>query len=292
MTNVPNLVAVLGRGVLDPDTPVVTADDLGLTRGDGCFDSARVVTEPTGSARVIDLDDHLTRLERSAAALQIDCPPRAAWQALVTEALACWCTPGEATLKLVLTRGREWRDGGPTALITLTHRGPEREEGAGTRPPPSITAVTLSSGRPATAFADAPWLLGGIKTLAYAVNVAAVREARRRGATDAIFTSTDGYALEGTTSALLVARAGELLATPTADTGILESVTVARILDRARAEGLPARHELVPAGDLYRCDGVWLVSSSRGPVQVTTLDGTDLVRDPHAAARVLRFAGF
>ncbi len=288
------MVAVLGRGVIDADLPVVTADDLGLTRGDGCFDSARVVTDPTGSAHVVDLDGHLTRLACSAAALAIASPPREDWQALVAEALACWSTPGEGTLKLVLTRGREWQSSGPTALVTLTHRGPERPTVApgDSRPAPSITAVTLSSGRPADAFAGAPWLLGGVKTLAYAVNVAAVREARGRGADDAIFVTTDGYALEGTTSALLVARDGALLATPTGDTGILESVTVTSILSRAPGHGLTGRHELVPVADLFRAQGVWLVSSSRGPVQVTTLDGIALAHDGETAERVLRLAGF
>ena len=48
MNGVPHLVAVLGRGVVGSDEPLVTADDLGLTRGDGCFDSARVVTSASG----------------------------------------------------------------------------------------------------------------------------------------------------------------------------------------------------------------------------------------------------
>ena len=37
------VVAVLGRGVVPRDTPLLVADDLGLTRGDGCFDACRVV---------------------------------------------------------------------------------------------------------------------------------------------------------------------------------------------------------------------------------------------------------
>ena len=68
MSEVRHLVAVLGRGVVDPDEPVVTADDLGLTRGDGCFDSARVVTDAAGHARVVDLDDHLDHLQTRPAA--------------------------------------------------------------------------------------------------------------------------------------------------------------------------------------------------------------------------------
>ncbi|HKX66206.1 MAG TPA: aminodeoxychorismate lyase [Intrasporangium sp.] len=288
MTEMPHAVAVLGRGVVDPDEPVVTADDLGLTRGDGCFDSLRVFTDDSGRATAVDLEEHLDRLDRSARAMDIDNPSHAQWRQLVEETLDEWSTPGEAVLKLVLTRGREWRGPGPTALATISHRGPALPPGA----PRPITAVTLTKGHPSDAFADAPWLLGGVKTLAYVANVAAVREARRRGADDVIFTTTDGYALDGPTSGLLVARGGALLSTPTGATGILESVTVEAIFEAARADGVQTRYELVPVVDLYTADGLWLVSSGRGPALVTALDGRALRADPDLAGRIARYADF
>ena len=288
MTEMPHAVAVLGRGVVDPDEPVVTADDLGLTRGDGCFDSLRVFTDDSGRATAVDLEEHLDRLDRSARAMDIDNPSHAQWRQLVEETLDEWSTPGEAVLKLVLTRGREWRGTGPTALATISHRGPALPPGA----PRPITAVTLTKGHPSDAFADAPWLLGGVKTLAYVANVAAVREARRRGADDVIFTTTDGYALDGPTSGLLVARGGALLSTPTGATGILESVTVEAIFEAARADGVQTRYELVPVVDLYTADGLWLVSSGRGPALVTALDGRALRADPDLAGRIARYADF
>ena len=289
-----HLVAVLGRGVVDPDTPVVTADDLGLTRGDGCFDSARVITDPSGHARVVDLDGHLDRLAASARTLDLVNPSREQWGELVAQAVTAWSTPGEAVLKLLLTRGREWRaDGGPTALVTITSKGPApADRGRGGGPPRTITAVTLSRGHPSDAFTDAPWLLGGVKTLSYVVHAAATREARRRGADDVVFTSTDGYALDGPTSGLLVARDGALLSTPTGGTGILESLTVAAIFTAARADGYATRYELVPVEQLFTADAVWLVSSGRGPALITALDGRTLHAEADLAVRVARYAGF
>jgi 4-amino-4-deoxychorismate lyase len=287
MTRVPHVVAVLGRGVVGPDDPVVTADDLGLTRGDGCFDSARVVTGAGGRAQVVGLGEHLERLGRSAAAMDLGMPAAAEWEQLVAAALDRWSTPGEAVLKLVLTRGREWDPTGPTAFVTITQRPP-----AVAGRPLAITAVTLTRGHPSDAFADAPWLLGGVKTLSYVVNVAALREARARGADDVVFTTTDGYALDGPTSGLVVARGGALLSTPTGATGILESVTVSAIFAAAAAEGVPTRHELLPVEDLYTADGVWLVSSGRGPALVTVLDGRPLSASAGLADHVARWAGF
>ncbi len=291
MTRVPHVVAVLGRGVVSQDEPVVTADDLGLTRGDGCFDSTRVITDEAGRAAAVDLDGHLDRLRRSAMALEITCPPNEQWRELVSAALVAWSTPGEAVLKLVLTRGREWRATGPTAFVTITHRAPAGSAHLA-RAPRTIRAVTLTRGHRSDAFRAAPWLLGGVKTLSYVVNVAAQREARRRGADDVIFTTTDGYALDGPTSGLLVARGRRLLSTPTGDTGILESVTVEGIFGAGRADGWTTCHVLVPVEDLYTSDGLWLVSSGRGPVLVTELDGRPLASDPELASRIDRYAGF
>ena len=131
-----------------------------------------------------------------------------------------------------------------------------------------------------------------MKTLSYVVNTAATREARRRGADDVVFTSTDGYALDGPTSGLLVAQDGGFVSTPTGATGILESLTVAAVMDAARADGYETRYELVPVAALFTADAVWLVSSGRGPALITTLDGRDLRADRDLAARVARYAGF
>jgi len=99
------LLAILGTGLVDPDTPVLRADDLGLTRGDGCFEGARVVTSADGVSAVDKLEAHLARMSRSAAALGIAFD-EAAWRGLVGQAVAAWAGPGEAAMRLLLTRGR------------------------------------------------------------------------------------------------------------------------------------------------------------------------------------------
>ncbi|GAB3117892.1 aminodeoxychorismate lyase [Janibacter alkaliphilus] len=303
----PRVVALLapeGPRLHDPQAPVVAADDAGLTRGDGCFDSALVIPvdaggddrqagdDPGPTHQVVDLPGHLARLAASARALEIPAPDEAAWTELVATALRAWPEPGEATLRLTLTRGPE-SGGPPRAFVTLTERAagrPQRGAAATTTRP--VRAVTLSRGHPSDAFVDAPWLLGGVKTLSYAVNTAALREARRRGADDVIFTSTDGYALDAPTAGLLVVRDGAVLSTPTGGTGILASTSIGAILAAAEAEGRSARHELVQVADLLTADGVWLVASSRGPTPVGELDGRAVPVDDGLVADVARWAGF
>ncbi|SDB92710.1 4-amino-4-deoxychorismate lyase [Raineyella antarctica] len=281
------LVAVLGRGVVDPETPVLYADDAGLTRGDGCFDTCRVVHDGS-SARALHLDEHLARFARSAELLDLPVPDLAAWRKLVATALAAWPEPGEASLKLILTRGPAHLSGAPTGLLLLTVVDGAAQERARS----GLRVVTLDRGYRSDVFATAPWLLGGAKTLSYGVNVAAKREATARGADDVLFVSTDGYLLEGPTSGLLVAREQELVAVPTGATGVLESVTVATAMAAAWAAGWRTSEELLRPGDLSTCLGTWLVSTVRGVCPVLELDGAPVPQDAGLTARVTEWAGF
>jgi len=142
------VLAVLGVGVVDPSTPVIRADDAGVTRGDGCFEGLRVV-----DGAVDKLDAHLARMARSSAALELPFDVDA-WRELVAEAVAAWPHPGEAAMKLVLTRG-------PVGYAWITPLPADyprlRRDG--------LRIITLSRGTTVDAFAEAPWLLGGVKTL-------------------------------------------------------------------------------------------------------------------------------
>ena len=278
------VVAVMGRGVLPRDTPLLIADDLGFTRGDGCFDAARV-TIVDGRTVVDHLERHLARFARSAAALELPAPNEDAWRELISVALAEWSGPGEAVLKLLLTRGPEHAASDVTALLTVTGAPDASRARLGVR------GATLSRGYPSDAFAAAPWLLGGVKTLSYAVNVAAKREAVRRDVDEIVFTSSDGFLLEGPTTGLLVAADDQLWTTPLGATGVLESVTIDVIMDAARAEGVGTTDALFRPADLPGTDGAWLVSAVRGVLPLLELDGVPLPHDPALTAHLAAAAG-
>jgi 4-amino-4-deoxychorismate lyase len=282
-------VAVLGVGVVGADEPVLTSDDLGLTRGDGCFEATRVVTDLSGAHRIDHLEEHLVRFQASSAALELPDVDQHAWRALIQLLLAEWDRPGEAMLKLMISRGRESAAFGPiTGVATMTPTSElvlsQRRHG--------ISVVTLSRGAASDAFAAAPWLLGGVKTLSYAVNVAAARAAQQRGADDVIFTSADGFVLEGPTSAVVWLAGGVLHTTPTGATGILDSITQKALFANARGAGVPAEYTLGTVADLRAADGVWLVSSGRGAAQVHTIDGHPLTITPGLSDQVTALAGF
>ncbi|PZS13424.1 MAG: aminodeoxychorismate lyase [Pseudonocardiales bacterium] len=285
------LLAILGVGLVDPGTPVLRADDLGLTRGDGCFEGCRVVTGADGVSAVNKLDAHLARLSRSAAAMGIafDEP---AWRGLLNQATSAWTAPGEAAMKLLLTRGSPTggspTGGSPTGLVTISPLPEDylrqRRDG--------IRVVTLTRGTTSDAFTDAPWLLGGVKTLSYAVNMAAHREALRRGADDVVFVSTDGHVLESAVSSVVWSSGRELNTTPVGASGILGGTTQELLFARAPAAGW--RTSVLPArvADLQAAQRVWLIGTVRGPVDVIDLDGTARDRDAAVTDEVRRLCGF
>jgi 4-amino-4-deoxychorismate lyase len=276
------LVGVLGAGRTDPSTPLLRADDLGVLRGDGCFESVRV----RGSGEPVDLDEHLDRLARSAAALELPAADPAGWRELVGELLSGWDRPGEAVLRLVITRGVE-TEGRPTAFAVLAPVSADqlRQRRDGVR------AVTLSRGLTADATVDAPWLLGGVKAISYAVNMAALRYARSAGAEDAVFVSADGQLLEAPTAAVVWLTGDVLHTPPPGPLGILDSVTVRSLYANAAAHGFGTEIRRGTPDDLHAADGVWLVSSIRVAAAVTELDGKALRADPVTTARVLAAAG-
>ncbi|TKJ32495.1 aminotransferase class IV [Blastococcus sp. CCUG 61487] len=252
-----------GRAVTVPaGEPVVTAADQGLVRGDGAFESVAVVDGATPH-----LAAHLARLARSAELLEIPSPGDDAWRALVDAVVSGWPAATEGVLRLLLTRGPG--DGAPPTALALLAPVPaetlrQRADG--------VSVVSLCLGVPADFRARAPWLLGGAKTLSYAVNMAAYRHAARAGADDVVLTSLEGRLLEGPTSTVVWAAGGSLH-TPPLETGILAGTTVARLFERAEAAGWPTARTAGTVDDLHAADAVWLLSGVRGAVRVHTVDG-------------------
>jgi 4-amino-4-deoxychorismate lyase len=252
-----------GAAVAVPaDVPVVTAFDQGLGRGDGVFESVAVAAAGTPY-----LDAHLARMSRSAALLDLADPGEQVWRALVDTVLADWPAGVEGVCRLFLTRGLG--EGLPPTALALLAPVPaetvrQRIEG--------ISVVSLGLGVPADFRAQAPWLLGGAKTLSYAVNMAALRHAHAVGADDVVLTSLEGRLLEGPTSTVVWATGGTLH-TPPLETGILPGTTVARLFERAADDGWPTAWSPGTVADLHAADAVWLLSGVRLAAVVHTLDG-------------------
>ena len=205
--NAPLAVALLGRGVVDPEQPLLHADDAGVLRGRAAFETMRVY-----DGVPFRLDAHLARLVGSAEVLGLPAPDPARLAPLAMEAVAAAAVPG-CVLRVVWTGGREAeQDGVGFALVTALPDGLDQQRERGV----ALASLQLAIG--AHARRSSPWLLPGVKSTSYAVNMAAQREAHRRGADDAVFLSAEGIVLEGPTSNVWFTE-GEKLCTPGARPG-------------------------------------------------------------------------
>src|SRR5690606_8397215 len=88
---------------------------------------------------------------------------------------------------------------------------------------------------------------------------------------DVVFTTTDGYLLEGPTSTLLI-RTADGYATPRPDLGILVGTTQAGLFTWAEGVGADTGCELLTPDDLIQAEAAWLVSSVRLAVPIRSVD--------------------
>lgn len=252
-----------GFVLADFGAPQVRITDLGITRGDGVFETIAVID---GHPQA--LEPHLGRLAHSAALLDLPEPDAAVWREAVLAGVADYRSRngdgGELFAKLILTRGIEG-EGRPSGWVFVDEGEDFSQQRLG------IRVVTLDRGYRHDVAETSPWLLAGAKSLSYATNRAAGREAVRRGADDVIFVSSDGYALEGPTSNVIVLADG-VVRTPQTDQGILAGTTQAAVFDFFEERGYPTEYRRISADELRDAEALWLVSSVRQAAPITALD--------------------
>lgn len=257
-------LAVTGRGLVDPSEPVLRGDDDALWRGRAAFETLRVY-----GGRPFRLEAHLDRLTASAESIGLPPVERRRLQVL-TGLVLPKAAGGDASLRLVWTAGPE--QGPPSGLALLgaipDWLEPLRERGA--------KAVSLLGVR-----ATVPWLLPGVKSTSYAVNMAADAEARRRGADEAVFVDPDGIVLEGTVTNIWW-RTGDMLYTPSLDLGILAGVTRSALIELAPACELAVAEGTYPLQSLLEADEAFTSSSIREVLPLVEIDGRPLGRGPAA----------
>jgi 4-amino-4-deoxychorismate lyase len=255
-------LATTERGLCEPTAAVIRADDEALLRGRAAFETLRVY-----SGRPFRLAEHLERLEASAASIGLPPLARADLEELARLVLPHDGSTG-SVLRLVWTAGPDGGAPSGLALLSAIPSWIEEVRARGSR------IVSLLGVRAAV-----PWLLPGVKSTSYAVNMAAEAEAKRRGADDAIFVDRDGVVLEGTVTNVWW-RSGGILYTPTLDLGILAGVTRAAVLELAPRCGYAVQEGVYRVEDLLAAEEAFTSSSVREIIPVIDLDGHVLSRGP------------
>jgi branched-chain amino acid aminotransferase len=244
----PHLASVDGRLSPAPDAKIPITDD-GLLRGDGAFEIARLY-----AGRPFALTEHLDRLERSAAAIELGFDRRTLEDEI--EALLREYGEHDGGLRIVLTRG-----GRRVAICEPLPEWP---------PAVSVASVTYSPSQ----------ILTGVKSISYAANMQATRLAAARGAEEAILVRPDGVVLEAPTSAVFWVPPEGALQTPSIETGILESITRAVIV-----EALELTDGEFRLDELRAAQEAFLASTTREVQPISAVDGRELPEVPGPRTR-------
>lgn len=237
--------------------------DRGFLFADGVYEVI-----PVYGRRAFALDRHLARLARSLRELAIANPhDDAAWTALVHQLIEA-NVPSAGTEQLVylqVTRGAPAKRAHtfpldtPPTVIGMSNALPAPDPAA------------LRDGVAALTLADARWARCDIKSIALLPNVLATQAAREALCNEAIL-HRDGRVTEGSSSNVF-AVLGDTVVTPAKGHEILPGVTRDLLIELLRAAGIAVQERRLTLAELRSAGEIWLTSSSREVLPVTTLDG-------------------
>ncbi len=143
-----------------------------------------------------------------------------------------------------------------------------------------ITASPAGEAPGALRLTEAPWrfnkesVLRGLKVGNYAEHLIALDMARREGFDEMLFFNTAGELCEAAMANVFLIRKGGLL-TPALDSGCLAGVTRQLVIRMARERKIDCREMPLKLGHVKKADGVFLTSSVRGPVRVSSFCGRE-----------------
>jgi branched-chain amino acid aminotransferase len=241
--------------------------DRGFLYGDSVYE----VTRAFGGI-AFALDEHLDRLERSAAGLVMRTPPRAAIERAVAETLAASALP-DAYVRIVVTRGAGEIALDPAAAdeprLIIIVRAPKPPPPESYRDGVEVAIVGRTRYAPGvpTSTVDPQ-----VKSGNYLGSVMAVAEARKRGAYEAILCDNVGRITEGSSSNFFIVRGG-FVSTPPLSVGLLEGITRRKVMQILAAEKIRLAEQALWPIDLHSADEAFLTSSVRGVVPVSRADG-------------------
>lgn len=233
--------------------------DRGFIYGDGVYEVV-----PVYGRRPFRMPQHLKRLQYSLDGIRLANPhPAAQWDALILQLIERQPFADQAVY-LQVTRGVAKRDHAfpkdatPTVfmmsnpLVVPTREQVDR----------GVAVVTTQDNR---------WLRCDLKTTSLVGNVLMRQFAVDHDAIETVM-FRDGHLTEASASNVLIVRDGVVIAPPK-DNLILPGITYDATLEIARDAGVQLEVRAVPHAEAMHADEMWLSSSTKEVLAVTTVDG-------------------
>jgi len=241
---------------MDAASAALPVGDLGIVRGYGVFDLGR-----TYGRAPFRLREHIERLERSAAQVELNLPWSAdELEAIALETLARNPEILDAAIRIVVTGGESasymMPEEKPSLFVMVT--------------PLNLPKAELFESGAKLVTVQGDRFLPTVKSINYIGAIVAMKQARRAGAVEALYVSADGSITECTTSNFFAFK-GDTLITPAA--GVLDGITRAATLEVAddlyTIEYRNLRHD-----ELAEIDEAFITSTTKEILPIVQVDDT------------------
>jgi len=235
--------------------------DRGFLYGDGVYEVI-----PVYSRRAFRIDEHLSRLQATLAGIKLANPLAAdGWKDVIFQLIATapW---DDQSIYLQVTRGADnKRDHAfpPTTVPSTAF--------AFASPLVTTPADVRAKGVAAISVPDLRWSRCDLKVISLLANVLARQQAVEAGCAEALLIR-DGWLKEGAASNIFVVKNGVLLAPPKTHL-MLPGITYDVILELAAQHGQQLEVREISETELRAADEVWMTSSTKEILAITTLDG-------------------
>ena len=253
------MIVYLNGRFLPQDEAKVSVLDRGFIYGDGVYELI-----PAYRRQPFRLPQHLSRLQRSLDGIRLANPHSGAeWESRIRDLIAR--QPFEQQgVYLQVTRGVAKRDHAfpkdvPATVFMMSNplATPPQEQIQN-----GVAVVTAEDNR---------WRRCDLKTISLVGNVLMRQLAADAGAIETVM-FRDGFLTEASASNVLVVIGGEIVAPPK-DNLILPGITYDAAIEFAQEAGMPFSIRPVAKGEALEADEMWLSSSTKEVLAVTTVDG-------------------
>lgn len=254
---------------------MINDKDRGFLLGDGVFETMQILNRVA-----LWRTEHLARMEKSATLLGI--PFQAEEINAMMDRVLVRISPSHQVMRISMSRGMTARglaEDGDAPKVVLSCD--TMDAGIIGKP---LSLITSSLRRNPASISDRN------KTLSYVNSVYAAREAKARGADDALMLNLDGRVASMSVANVFTLN-GTVLATPPEEDGILPGIIRRYVIDHAADWGYSVEVRSIEPDELASADLVFITNSLRLAAPIHQLDGKSLQKgDATALVKHLRIA--
>jgi len=253
------MIVYLNGQLLPIEEAKIPVLDRGFIYGDGVYELI-----PVYKRRPFRLPQHLARLQHSLDGIRLANPhTESEWTEIVSDLIARQ-TFDDQGVYFQVTRGVAKRDHAFPAGVAPTVF-------MMSNPLVSPTPDQIEKGVAVVTADDNRWQRCDLKTISLVGNVLMRQLAADAGAVETVM-FRDGNLTEASASNVLVVIRGVIVAPPK-DNLILPGITYGAAYEFAREAGMPFEIRTISRAELQIADEMWLTSSTKEVVAVTTMDG-------------------